>query len=62
MANEQDSEVKMRKLLSCYVRAGDDGLLGDCIMLCEMVGEEMQTVSLRLAADAMTKFNNGEEE
>lgn len=46
------------RLLSCYLQADeDDGLGRDSVMLCEVIGEEIQSVSLRVAADAMIRWN-----
>ena len=39
------------RLLTWLVPAGDDGLLLDSIMLCEIAEGELQTISLRLASD-----------
>ena len=46
------------RLLSCYFRATEeDGIHSDSLMLCEVIGEEIQSVSLRVAANAMTRAN-----
>lgn len=43
-------------LLSCYFKAkGDAEIHKDAIMLCEMRGDEIQSISLRVAADPMTR-------
>lgn len=39
------------RLLPWLVSAGDDGPMSDSIMLCEISEGEIQTVSLRVAAD-----------
>lgn len=44
------------RLLPCYLRASDDGLVHDAVMLCEVIGEEIQSISLRVAADAVTRW------
>ncbi len=46
------------RLLSCYFKATEeDGIHSDSLMLCEVIGEEIQSVSLRVAANAMTRAN-----
>ncbi|MDQ2834378.1 MAG: hypothetical protein M3Y50_11645 [Acidobacteriota bacterium] len=53
----QNQESRCTRLLSCYLEANqDDGLGRDSVMLCEMIGEEIQTISLRVAADAMLRW------
>ena len=59
MAAEQGSgKAQGSRLLSCYLKAADDGLNSDSVMLCEVIGDEIQSVSLRVAAKAMTRSNN----
>ena len=44
-------------LLSCYFKAREDsGPDKDVIMLCEMLGNEIQSVSIRVAAEPMTRY------
>lgn len=57
MAEEQkNGNQHASRLLSCYFKAADGGLSSASIMLCEVVGNEIQSVSLRVAADAMTHW------
>ncbi len=56
MAAEQESEIQVSRLLPCFVEAGCDGLVSDSVMLCEVVGDEIQSISLRIAADAMRRW------
>lgn len=56
MAIEQVSEPGVPRLLPCFVEAGTDGLVSDAVMLCEVVGDEIQSISLRIAADAMRRW------
>ncbi len=58
MRAERESEDSAGlHLLSCYFKAKDEGGPEmDVIMLCEMAGNEIQSISLRSAADAMTRY------
>ena len=58
MSAERNNECPKRvNLLSCYFKARDEGgPERDVIMLCEMVGDEIQSISLRSAADPMTRY------
>ena len=56
MATGQESEIQVSRLLPCFVEAGTDGLVSDSVMLCEVVGDEIQSISLRIAADAMRRW------
>lgn len=56
MAADDYANGYSTRLLSCYLEAADDGLNTDAIMLCEVVGEEIQTISLRVAADPMMRL------
>lgn len=38
------------RLLACHLKAGDDGLNCDSIMLCELVDGVIQSISLRVDA------------
>ncbi len=44
------------RLISSYLKAADDGLNVDSVMLCEVIGDEIQSVSLRVAADPMKRL------
>ena len=58
MAGEQkNGTTEGTRLLSCYLKAAEDGLNSDSVMLCEVIGEEIQSVSLRVAASAMTRWD-----
>ena len=60
MATEQEhSKPERTRLLTCYLTPADDGLNIDSVMLCEVIGEEIQSVSLRVAADPMTRWVRG---
>ncbi len=44
------------RLLPCYLNAAEDGLAHNAVMLCEVIGDEIQSISLRVAADALTRW------
>ncbi len=45
------------RLLSCYLEASEeDGLGRDSVMVCKVAGEEIQSISLRVAPDAMQRW------
>lgn len=57
MAVERESGAeRATRLISSYFKAADDGLNCDSVMLCEVIGEEIQSVSLRVAADPMKRL------
>jgi len=56
MTNDERGISQGTRLLPCYLRASDDGLIHDAVMLCEVIGEEIQSISLRVAADAVTRW------
>ncbi len=57
-AEQHENTGEGLRLLSCYFRATEeDGIHSDSLMLCEVIGEEIQSVSLRVAANAMTRAN-----
>ncbi len=58
MAEQQESGMqRATRLVSSYLRAADDdGLEIDSVMLCECIGEEIQTIALRVAADPMKRM------
>ena len=58
-AEEQDGTRQASRLLPCFLNASDDGLIHNAIMLCEVIGEEIQSISLRVAADAITRWQEG---
>lgn len=47
------------RLLPCFLNAADDGLIHNAVMLCEMIGEEIQSISLRVAADTVARWAEG---
>ncbi len=53
---QEDGTMRATRLFSTYLRAADDGLDCDAVMLCEVIGDEIQSVSLRVAADAMKRL------
>jgi hypothetical protein len=56
MSEQTNEEQALANLLSCYFKAKEEsGLDKDAIMLCEMVGDEIQSISLRVAADPMIR-------
>ncbi len=56
-AERENEDSTGTHLLSCYFKAKEEGgPENDVIMLCEMVGYEIQSISLRPAADAMTRY------
>lgn len=59
MAGEQSQTPQASRLLPCFLNAADDGLIHSAIMLCEVVGDEIQSISLRVAADAITRCQEG---
>jgi hypothetical protein len=55
-AEYENGDVRSTRLFSTYLRAADDGLDVDSVMLCEVIGEEIQTIALRVAADPMKRM------
>lgn len=55
-AEQENSTPQRTRLLTCYLAPADDGLNIDSVMLCEVIGDEIQSVSLRVAADPMTRW------
>ena len=51
--HEQSSTPQPTRLLSCFLAATEDGPDNNAIMLCEVIGNEIQSISLRVAADIM---------
>ena len=50
---EQGSTQQPTRLFSCFLAAAEDGPDTNAIMLCEVIGQEIQSISLRVAADIM---------
>lgn len=57
MHEAQNAEELPSRLLFWYMTAGDDGLNKDSVMLGSMVGDELQSISLQVAADSMVRWN-----
>ncbi len=57
MQEQEKRQDLATRMLSCYLAAGDDGLHKDAIMLGSMVGDELQSISLHVAADPMVRWN-----
>ncbi len=57
-AEHESKAPRSTRLRSCYLEANEeDGLGRDSVMLCQVLGDEIQSVSLRIAADAMLRWN-----
>ncbi len=54
--NDQPSIPQASRLLSCFLSAAVDGPENNAIMLCEVIGNEIQSISLRVAADMMLPY------
>ena len=57
--SDRNSLPEPPRLLPCFLPASDDGLACDAVMLCEMIGDEIQSVSLRVAAESLARFRGG---
>jgi len=55
-AERENRTTRATRLFSTYLRASNDGLDCDAVMLCEVIGDEIQSVSLRVAADSMKRI------
>lgn len=55
--NDPNNAEQPSRLLPYFLQAADDGLLSNAVMLCEVIGEEIQSISLRVAADAIARWN-----
>ena len=58
MADGRNDTPQASRILPCYLKAAEDGLISNAVMLCEVVGDEIQSISLRVAADAMTRWSD----
>ncbi len=58
--NEQGVTPQPSRLLSCFLSASEHGPESNAIMLCEVVGNEIQSISLRVAADMMSQPSTAE--
>ena len=56
MAFYDNERPQPSRLLPCFLNAAEDGLTHNAVMLCEVVGDEIQSISLRVAADAMKRW------
>ena len=54
-AKRENGTDRATRLFSTYLKA-EDGLNTDSVMLCEVIGDEIQSVSLRVAADPMKRM------
>ena len=59
LRNEPSGVPQPSRLLPCFLNAADDGLAHDAVMLCEVIGDEIQSISLRVAADSLTRWQEG---
>ena len=58
--NNQNEMGRATRLFSYYLRATEDGPCTDSVMLCEVIGDEIQSVSLRVASDPMKRLCAGD--
>ena len=58
-AEESKMTPQGTRLFSTYLKAEDD-LRTDAVMLWEVIGNEIQTVALRVAAEGMKRLEAGE--
>ncbi len=56
--NEQSGVPQPSRLLPCFLNASDDGLAHDAVMLCELIGDEIQSISLRVAAESLRRWQD----
>lgn len=54
--NHASSGPQPSRLLPCFLHAAEDGLAHDAVMLCEVIGDEIQSISLRVAAPSLTRW------
>ena len=54
--NEPSGVPQPSRLLPCFLNAAEDGLAHDAVMLCEVIGDEIQSISLRVAADSLRRW------
>ena len=60
MAAEESKMISQgTRLFSTYLKAEDD-LHTDAVMLWEVIGNEIQTIALRVAAEGMKRLEAGE--
>ncbi len=52
MTDRKDNTPEATRLLPYFLQA-KGGLISNTVMLCEVVGDEIQSISLRVAADAL---------
>ena len=55
----QHGKSQPSRLLPYFLQPAEDGLVHSAIMLCEVIGDEIQSVSLRVAADAIARWQEG---
>ena len=56
--NKQSGFPQPSRLLPCFLNAAEDGLAHDAVMLCEVIGDEIQSISLRVAADSLRRWQD----
>ena len=54
--NEAGTPSQPTRLLSFFLSSIENGPDNNAIMLCEVIGNEIQSISLRVAADMMSSF------
>lgn len=59
--NNENQAPRATRLFSYYLRATEEGPCTDSVMLCEVIGDEIQSVSLRVASDPMKRLCGGVE-
>lgn len=55
MPDQRSDQTEPMRLFSCYLDPAEDGLAVPALMLCEMIGNEIQSISLRVAAEGMMR-------
>ena len=58
-ADQDNGAPRGTRLFSAYLKAADD-LHTDAVMLCEVIGDEIQSISLRVAAESMKRMEAAE--
>ena len=58
--NESGVPVSPSRLMSFFLPATENGPDTNAIMLCEVIGNEIQSISLRVAADTTSQRSSTE--
>ena len=58
--DDANNAPKPSRLLPYFLQAAEDGLMSNAVMLCEVIGEEIQSISLRVAADAIARWGEAQ--